>query len=139
MARSNAIGRLRDIVESADDPKAAVLKALGDMSNEKLLHCQVLVATYTGSKYHPGTKILRTDKALQEDQFQGTIGLVIKLGPGAFEDAPGVKFYGLRANVGDWVLCRPADGMSMFINEVPCRIYEDANVKMVVSDPDKYW
>ena len=78
MARSNALGKLRDIVEAVSkdgsDPKEALLKELGDIANEKVLHSQVLVGTFAGSMYHPGTTILKTDRALQEDQFQGSIG-----------------------------------------------------------------
>ena len=145
MARSNAVGKLRDIVEAVSkegrDPKEAFLKELGGIGGEKVLHSQVLVGTFAGNIYHPGTKILRTDRDLQEQQFQGSIALVLAVGPGAFkDDAPrGVFFHGMKANVGDWVLCRPSDGLQLYIREVPCRLFEDVNIKMVVSDPEIYW
>ena len=70
MARSNAVGKLRDIVEAVSNgnvsPKAAIHKELGNIADEKVLHSQVLVVTYVGSMYHAGTKIFKTDKALQE-------------------------------------------------------------------------
>ena len=145
MARSNAVGKLRDIVEAVSNgnvsPKAAIHKELGNITDEKVLHSQVLVVTYVGSMYHAGTKIFKTDKALQEDQFQGSIGLVVKVGPGAFKDDPprGVFFHGMSVKVGDWVLTRPSDGLQLYIREVPCRLFEDVNVKMVVSDPEIFW
>lgn len=139
MARSNAVGKLSQIIESELHPKEGLLSALGDLSQERLLHSQVLVAVHPGTKYHPGTKILRTDRDLQEIQYQASIGLVVKVGPGAFKDAPGAAFHGEKAIVGDWVLTRPADGLQLLINEVPCRIFEDVNIKMVVSDPERYW
>ena len=139
MARSNAIGKLRQIAEAVGDPKEQIFKAVGDIENEVVLHSQVLVATRPGSQYHPGTKILRTDRSLQEDQFQGTIGLVLKVGPGAYVDAPGAQFHGMKIEEGDWVLCRPSDGMSLYIREVPCRLFEDVHIKIKVHDPEIYW
>lgn len=139
MPRSNAVGKLRDIVESQEDPRKALLAQIGDISGQQILHSQVLVAPYAGSKYHAGTSILRTDKDLQEVQYQGSIGLVIAVGPGAFKDAPGAAFHGMKAKVGDWVLFRPSDGLQLYIREVPCRLFEDVAIKAVVSEPEIYW
>ncbi len=139
MARSNAVGKLREIVDAGLDPKKALIKELGDIERDVVMRCQVLVAIHPGAKYHPGTTILRTDKDLQESQFQGTVGLVVKMGPLAFVDAPGASFGGAEAKIGDWVLTRPADGLSMFINQVPCRLFEDVNILMKVEDPNIYW
>jgi|SRR5882757_8522633 len=139
MPRSNAVGKLRDIVEAQRDPKEALLKELGDLSREVVLHSQVLVATHPGTMCHAGTSILRTDRDLQEQQFQGSVGLVVKVGAGAFVDAPGASFHGKSAKVGDWVLYRPSDGLQLMIREVPCRLFEDVSIKMVVEDPAIYW
>jgi co-chaperonin GroES (HSP10) len=137
---SNAIGNLRLIAETKDgDIRKATLKALGNLKNEKVFHSQVLVATWAGSQYHPGTKVLKTDKALQESLYQGSIGIVIAVGPGAFKDQPGAPFFGQTVKVGDYVLVRPSDGLRTDIRGVPCRLFEDVNIKMVVSDPEIYW
>lgn len=137
--RSNSVGKLRQIVEEQRDPKEALLDALGKIDKDVVTACRVLVATHPGQKYHPGTKILRTDKDLLEQQYQGSVGLVVKKGPGAFMDAPGAQFHDLKVEEGDWVLTRPADGLSLFINQVPCRLFEDVNILMVVKNPDIYW
>jgi hypothetical protein len=139
-SNSNAVGNLRLIAETGDgDIKKATLKALGNLKNELVLHSQVLVATWSGSKFYSGTTILKADTALQEMIYQGSIGLVIKVGPGAFKDAPGAVFHGQSAKVGDFVLIRPSDGMQMLVRGVPCRLFEDVNIKMIVSDPEIYW
>lgn len=138
MATSNTLGKLREIAES-DDPKAALMAEVGDLNDVEVLHCQVLVATYSGTKFHSGTKILRSDRSLQENIYQGSVGLVLKMGPGAFEDTPSVKFYGKHCKVGDWVLYRPSDGISLTMKQVPCRLFNDVDIKMVVSDPEKFW
>jgi hypothetical protein len=139
MARSNAVGKLRAIVELQTDPKKALLDSLGELAGSEVLHAQVLVATHPGSKYHPGTTILRTDKDIQEQQFQGSIGLVVAVGPLAFKDDGVNKFGSKTVAPGDWVLYRAADGLQLYINEVPCRLFEDVNIKMRVTDPTIYW
>ena len=139
-SNSNAVGNLRLIAETGDgDIKKATLKALGNLKNERVLHSQVLVAIWAGTQYHAGTKILKSDKALQETIYQGSVGIVIKVGAGAFKDVPGAKFYGETLKVGDFVLMKPSDGLQLMINGVPCRLFEDVNIKMVVSDPELYW
>lgn len=139
MARTGAVGKLSEIIEREGDPKTNLMQAVGDLTDEAVLHAQVLVAIYPGEKYHHGTSIIRTDRNVQEAMFQGTVGVVLKTGPGAFVDAPGASFHGMKAGIGDWVLFRPADGLHMQINEVPCRLFEDVSIKMIVSDPARYW
>ncbi len=141
MARSNALGKLRELAEAEGDPRKTILKAVGAIDDEIVFHEQVLVAIRPGSAYHPGTKILRTDRDLQETQFQGSVGLVLKVGPGAFKDIErvGPFFYGQSVGVGDWVLFRPSDGLQLYIREVPCRLFDDKNIKMKISQPEIYW
>jgi co-chaperonin GroES (HSP10) len=139
MARSNALGALREIVESPEGPKVALLKKLGDISKERVQHCQILVAIHPGSDKHAGTSILKSDNALMEDKWQGKVGLVLAVGPGAYQDTPTVKFYGQSVKVGDWVLAQPSAGLELYIREVPCRLFEDVNIRIVVDDPEIYW
>lgn len=139
MARSNTVGKLRDIVEAAGDPKDQLWRNLGDLSGEEVQHAQVLVAMFAGSKYHPGTTLLRTDRDLMEQKFQGSVGMVVKMGPGAYKDDKMAQFYGVKLEVGDWVLFRQSDGLPLNIREVPCVLFEDVNIKMRVSDPSIYW
>jgi co-chaperonin GroES (HSP10) len=141
MSRSNAVGKLRQIIEQNEgekDIKAALFSALGNDIGD-VFHAQVLVATYPGERYHAGTKIIRTDTSIQENRFQGTIFLVVAKGPGAFKDDGQFKFHGKDIEVGDWVLAKPSDGTELFIKEVPCRLFEDSCIKMKVSDPTLYW
>lgn len=140
MARSNAVGKLRDIVDAQGDVRTTLLRELGEIAQEKVLHGQVLVATHPGNKYHPGTHLLRTDKDLLESQYQGTVFLVLAVGPEAFTDNPKLAIrHQIKAEVGDWVLARPSDGMQLLIRQVPCRLFEDANIKMIVTAPEIFW
>lgn len=136
MAQSN-ITKIREIAESSVDPREALIEAIGKPKQE-VLHSQVLVATYIRPAKTKGG-IIMTDRTLQEDEFQGTIGLVIGLGPGAFKDDAIAKFHGVKIKMHAWVMFRPADGLALEINQVPCRLFEDVNIKMIVEDPTIYW
>jgi co-chaperonin GroES (HSP10) len=138
-----ARAKLREIA-AGEDPKEALLGALGDISGLEIFHNQVLVATYIGPEKTLGGIIL-PDKSLAENRFQGKVGLVVKLGPLAFRDdeVNGAFFGDVRIEVGDWVFFRPADGMELFSVDktggVPCRVFRDIDIKGRVSDPGMLW
>ena len=137
MARSNAIGKMRQIAEDTTDPKQVLFKALGKHKTT-VLHSQVLVATYVRPAKTKGG-IFMPDKTIEEDRFQGNIGMVVGLGKGAFKDDNIAQFNGDKLEVGDWVMYVPADGVSLFINEVPCRLFSDTRILMKVEDPEIYY
>lgn len=136
MASSNAISKMREISESKLPPREALIKAIGKI--DKVIHSQVLVATYIRPSRTKGG-IIMIDQTIQESEFQGTIGLVVGLGPGAFKDDAIAKFHGVKLKLHDWVLYRPADGMALEFRQVPCRLFEDVNIKMIVERPEDYW
>lgn len=137
MPRTNAIVKMREIAESDTDPKKAILKALGKHGTH-IFHSKVLVATYVRpAKTKSG--IYLADKTIQEDQYQGTIFLVIGLGKGAFKDDNIAKFNGDKVKVGDWVMGVAGDGVAMFINGVPCRLFDDTRILMRVENPELYF
>lgn len=137
MARSNAIGKMRQIAEDTTDPKQVLLKVLGKHDTE-VFHSQVLVAGYVRPA-RTKSGLWLTDKTIEEDRYQGNIGMVIALGPGAFKDDTIAQFHGKKLAVGDWVMYVPADGISLFIKEVPCRLFSDTRVLMRVTDPEIYY
>jgi co-chaperonin GroES (HSP10) len=137
MARSNAIGKMRAIAEDTTDPKQVLLKALGKHGS-KVLHSQVLVAGYVRPAKTKGG-IWLSDKVIEEDRYQGNIGMVIALGSGAFKDDAVAKFNGDKLEIGDWVMYVPADGIALFINEVPCRLFSDTRILMKVENPEIYF
>lgn len=140
MARSNAIGKMREIAESSDDPKVVLFRAVGKSTLKELtvLHSQVLVATYVRPAKTTGG-IFMPDKVVEEDRWQGNIGLVIALGKGAFKDDGVAQFHGDKLEVGDWVMYVPADGVSLFIKQVPCRLFQDTRILMKVTNPEIYY
>lgn len=120
---------------SKEDPADTIKKEVGDVSQLTLTGVQVLIGTYVRPKKTDGG-ILLTDKYRDEDLYQGKVGLVLKVAPGAFEDGPEAKFYGFKAKVGDWVYFRGADSWSLSVNGYHCRILEDVHVRGTLPGPD---
>ena len=139
MAQSNAIGKMREIAETIGPRDKVLIAALkGEHKNLTVLHSQVLVAGYIKSARSKGG-IIFTDKAVEEDRWQGNIGLVIAMGKGAFKDDAVAQFHGDKLKIGDWVMYVPADGVSLFINQVPCRLFQDTRILMKVTNPEIYY
>ena len=137
MAMSNH--KMREIAETIGPRDKVLLEALnGEHKKQIVLHSQVLVAGYIASSRTKGG-IFKTDKAVEEDRWQGNVGLVIALGPGAFKDDSVAQFHGMKLKIGDWVMYLPSDGVSMFINQVPCRLFQDTRILMKVDNPEVFY
>lgn len=142
MAKSNAATKVRDIAEASvhHDPvssKRALIKELGEFKFETF-HNQILCAGYiTPGKTAGG--IILTDRAREEDIYQGSIGLVIGIGPGAFKDDKIAQFHGVKVEMHQWVLYRPSDGLGLYINGVPCRLFQDVNILGRLEQPEQFW
>lgn len=137
--------KLREIAQQAAfDPKKALLDAVGDISGIEVFHNLVLVATYIEPEKTAGG-IIKPDRTLAENRFQGKAALVLKKGPLAFKDDGVVKFGGADIHEGDWVVVRPSDGMEFFKRELgtsegtSCRLFEDTHIKARVTDPELVW
>ena len=130
---SSAAAKLVTLAQSSD-PKQAMLKAVGDLSNVHLFSGRVLIGIYVAPEKTLGG-IIRPTTNLKEDIYQGVVGLVLKKGATAFKDDGETKFYGQDIAVGDWVTFRPGDGKRIQINDVDCRVIEDTLIDMVVTDP----
>lgn len=121
----------------AEDPKKALIKEVGSLANMSLMGNRVLVAIYIApEKMVSG--LYRPSSQLKEDVYQGTVGLVLKLGPQAFRDEPETKtfFHGTSVPVGSWVVFRPGDAKRIQINGVDCRMVEDTLIDMVIDNPE---
>lgn len=134
---------LRSIAQAATmDPKQALLERVGDLIDYEIFHNLVLVATHIPSEKTAGG-IIKPDRSLQEDRFQGKVGLVLKYGPMAFVDDNVARFGGITVEPGDWVVFRTSDAMEFFIKDrkgrdgdgVSCRLIEDTMIKGRVTDP----
>lgn len=134
--------KLRDIAaQASQSPSQPLIDAAGNLDDYEVFHNLVLVATYiapekVGSIYMP-------DRKIDEDRFQGKVGLVLKVGPQAFVDDGRNTYGGVKVEPGDWVLYRPSDGQELFIRDrralndgIACRLIEDVFIKGRVAKPD---
>lgn len=117
------------------DPKAAIVKDVGDLSGFELMNTQVLVAVYIRPEKTKGG-IIMTTKSRDEDRYQSKVGLILKTGPSAFVDDEGKWFSGLNLRAGDWIMFRPSDGWNVTVNGVLCRMFDDTAVRARIPHPD---
>ena len=123
------------------DKKSDLLNRIGDVSHIRPTANYVLVAIYNR---HKQTKsgIYMPDSVQQEDQFQGKSGLILAMGPQAFEDSPNYKFEETdRRSVGDWVAFKASDGMPLDLNhrDGHFRMFADQDIRAHIDDPEKVW
>lgn len=122
----------------AESPAKVLMDQLGDIESVEIFNNQVLVAIYIRpTKTKSG--ILLPDTHVDEDKYQGKVGLVIKKGPSAFIDEDNKWFQGVNVEVNDWVIFRPSDGWSISVNNTLCRILDDTAVRGKVDAPDRVW
>ena len=123
----------------ADKPQSnynEVLAGIGDIEAITVFGNEILIATYIRPNVSKGGIIL-TDKTVSEDQWQGKVGVVVKQGPLAFvnNDRLGVDFMGQSVNDGDLIVYRVSDGFPLDINGIHCRLMQDTEIRMTVTDP----
>ena len=121
-----------------EDPKATLLNALGDIDDYKVFHNEIVVAVYIRpEKTQSG--IYLPDSHRDEDRHQSKVGLVVKVGPEAFDDPNGNWFRDMDVNLHDWIVYRPSDGWSQTVNGVLCRALKDTAVRGKIPHPDMVW
>lgn len=123
-----------------EDPKQKLLDELGEIPEGIVNLNKILVACYRRPEKTVGGIIL-TDRANDEDVWQGKVGLIIAMGPTAFQDDEANKFHGLKYEVGDWVwFVQASDGKACQVNGVPCRVFlAEGLLSGTVPSPDLVW
>lgn len=143
-----AVRTLAEIAERigrGDDPKEAILASIDPqfLADYEVFHNQVLIATYIRSDKSKGGIYLGGDRTRAEDRFQGSVGLVLKVGPGAFKDDRVNQFFGVSVKEGDWIHFRTSDAREFFfvdprtrLDGTSVRLIEDVHVKGRIQDPE---
>jgi co-chaperonin GroES (HSP10) len=119
------------------DPRQKLLEAVGDVAGVEIFHTQVLVATYIAPEKTKGG-IIRPQQNVDEDRYQGKVGLILKTAPEAF-NSDDKWTWPEDIGVGDWVFFRISDTLALTLNGQPCRIIEDVDVKGRINHPDTVW
>lgn len=120
------------------DPREALRKEVGDVSDIEIFNMQVLVAVYIRPE-KTKSGIILSDRTRDEDKYQSKVGLILKKGPSAFVDDDGKWFSGLDIKEGDWIVFRPSDGWNVTINGTLCRMLDDMSIRARISHPDQVW
>lgn len=120
----------------AEDPADVIRKELGNLDNVDVFHNLILIGIYKRPDKTAGGIII-TPKTQSEEVYQGTVGLVLKVGPGAFKDDANNSFHGQSVKPGDWVCYKNSDAHRIAVNGVNCRLLEDSLVKLKVGHPDQ--
>ena len=125
-------------MDHENDPRAKIVNEVGDLSKLELFNNQILVGVYIRPQ-KTKSGIYLADRTVDEDRHQSKVGLLLKTGPKAFESNNDGWFEGETFDEGDWLVYRPADGWSITVNNVLCRILMDTQVKGRIQDPDQGW
>lgn len=134
---------IRSFAEEEDQRAALFNATLKACEGIALLRNRVLVATYIEPAKTKGGIIL-ADKTLDESRFQGKVGLVIALGPMAFQfDDPRSSE---TPSIGDWVFYRASDASECGVkivgsrrDGVLCRHIFDDQIVGRINDPELIW
>ena len=126
------------LMEHKVDPAKKIIEEIGDLSKIELFNNQILVGVYIRPQKTKSGLYL-SEKTTEEDRFQSKVGLLLKLGPRVFEPNDEGWFNGETFNINDWLVFRPADGWSITVHGVLCRILIDTQVKMRPQIPDEVW
>lgn len=114
------------------DPKEAIYNALaGAVDRFAVMRNQVLVGTFIEAEMTSGG-IIKPQKSQQECLYQGTTGLVLKLGPKAFQHT---DWSGERVELGQWAVFRYSSAWEFHLNGVSVRLVDDVDIRGVIEDP----
>lgn len=80
-----------------------------------------------------------TADSRKEDSYQGKIGLILKMGPGCFEDDEQRKWHGVAPKVGDWIVWNVGDTWRFTLGETECRWLSEDNWRMTSPSPDWFY
>jgi co-chaperonin GroES (HSP10) len=125
-------------MEHEIDPAKKILSDIGDISTFEIFNNQILVGVYIRPQKTKSGLYL-SDKTTDEDRFQSKVGLLLKMGPRAFEENEEGWFKGDKFALNEWLVFRPSDGWNITVNGVLCRILSDTQVKGRVKSPDEVW
>jgi hypothetical protein len=125
------------------DPAKELLKKVGDLKAFELFGNTILLAVYKRPKTarYKTLELQLPDSTRKEDEYQGKVCLVLKLGPQAYEDDERVQFHGQAVKRGDWVVIRPSEGWALTLtnNDVLCRMVTESAIRMKIPSPDAVW
>lgn len=135
-----------------EDPADTILELAGDLSEVEIFNNKVLVGVYQREdEVKSAGGIILTNETTKEDKYQSKVGLILKIGPVAFQDLnydPPHWFIDQDLYRGDWVVYRPSDGISHLLisrgrdgkkQELLCRYLDDTSIIAKIDGPDRVY
>ena len=133
----------RPVFSEEEEAKQLAYDVLGDLEDIELFFNDVLVVKYIRTQL--SENIIASADTQREDRFQNGIGLVLKVGPTAFQDDEQTKFHGKSVKRGDWVMYRISDGWDRAVQRIDslhkfadCRLIQDAHIRARVKYPGRF-
>jgi co-chaperonin GroES (HSP10) len=142
---ANATSSIR--VAHTEDPKTVLIRELGNKADGiKVIGAQVLVAVYQRGGYGKkkeaktagGIYIPESANAVNEDPWQGSIGLVIGIGPLAFQPDE-VHHWPVAPKIHDWIVFRVGETFGKLSGTHMLRFLDESAVRAIVDDPDSLY
>ncbi len=134
------VGRIKPVHEV--DPKTSLMDKYSEIIKDVPIYgASVLVAIYRRPEKTKGG-IIVTSGNLDEDLYQGKVGLVIKIGPYPPDEDDLKYFNGKPPQIGDWVVFKASNGTSFGLldRKGDCRfLKERRDIWMTIPDPDMVW
>lgn len=128
------LGRMKHVA----DPRQEILNAVGSLEGFVVGPSSLLIGIYERPEKTAGGIIL-AHQTRKEDLYQGSVGLVLMLGPLCFVDDDKAKFGGFTVQPGDWVIFKASDGFDKEIRGKHCRWLQDVHIRGITPEPDLVW
>ena len=137
----------RQAIPGVDAHKIAsdLLARLGDLSGVRIFGARIMVVKFIRDTIGSSGKLLAAAQTQMEDQYQGKVGLCIKVGRLAFKTDAKHDWGEDQVQVGDWVLYGYGDGYDMDIQpygtdeKIHCKVLDESEVKGLVPNPGLIW
>jgi hypothetical protein len=123
-----------EFISQAKDKKKAIIEAAGNLNGVDVFSDLVLVGTYIEDEMTAGG-IIKPKETVQESEFQGKVGLVLRTGPLAFGDWEEEADRGQNAKLHTWVAFAIKDTWPLQINNTACRVVPYEKLRMRVDNP----
>lgn len=119
-------------------PRQVIQEALkGFLSDVEITNTDVLLCIYERPEKTSGGIIMpETASRRAEDKFQGTVGLVVKIGPNYHDTYDRKVGLEPRLKIGDWVLIRRGDGWGFVLGDRVMVQIQGDYIRTRVQDPD---